>query len=388
MKDKNILKRMNGIDDDLIDEAMHYKKTNYIKYIASIAAVCIVVFSAIYFIKDKPEEEYAYSKDEPVVENEKNTDKIVFNDLSLSSSDMKIAVDGYFCYDLTVEQIKNIFGDLDLSGIVSYTSKEQKADIFEVNLNDDTTDITIAPKKIIDCYQLVGDEKLSTIEGIDVLIGVQELNKNKINYYAEFKKDDLYFKLECFGEKEDKEDFLKSIYDLIHIKKVDLFSLENPIIPNLKDKDLTENELIKEEDFGKYMIIPKGYVFNSAGRVITQHDDYLYASWSKGSGYFEIRIFKLKDEDKNRVVEDINDLTLYDLSLYPIPRADTVPENLRDIVDNPIFKIEDLSMKILSRRKENYIVFSTLYKDNVIIEIRGKDLNLEKILMKLKEKIK
>ncbi len=388
MKDKKILEMMSGIDDDLIEETVHYKKTNYIKYIASIAAVCVMFFSAIYFIKERPAEEYAYSTDEPVVVEENKKDSIIFNDLSPSSSDMKIAVEGYFYYDLTTEQIKAIFGDFSLSGIVSYTSKEEKADIFEVNVRNQNTNITISKNEIMDCYQIVGEEKLSTIEGVEVLIGAQTLNNNEVNYYAEFAKDDLYFKLECFGKKEDKEKFLHAIYDLVRIKKIDLSSLEHPIIPRLKDEVLKENELLKEENFGEYMILPKGYVFNSGRRVITQHDDYLYASWSKESGYFEIKIYKLRDKDKARIVKDIKQKELYDLSLYPIPRAETVPESLREIVDNPIFKIEDLNRKILSKRKGNYIVFSTLYGDNIIIEVRGKGLNLEKLLRGLKEKIK
>ena len=43
------------------------------------------------------------------------------------------------------------------------------------------------------------------------------------------------------------------------------------------------------------------------------------------------------------LITEASEKEKYDLSLYPIPRADSVPEELREIVDNPIFRWEDLT---------------------------------------------
>ena len=46
----------------------------------------------------------------------------------------------------------------------------------------------------------------------------------------------------------------------------------------------------------------------------------------------------------------VADLEQYDLSLYPIPRADSVPEELREVVDHPIFQKEELCQEAVQRR--------------------------------------
>jgi len=46
----------------------------------------------------------------------------------------------------------------------------------------------------------------------------------------------------------------------------------------------------------------------------------------------------------------VADLENYDLSRYPIPRADSVPEALREVVDHPIFPGEELSQEAVQRR--------------------------------------
>jgi hypothetical protein len=40
----------------------------------------------------------------------------------------------------------------------------------------------------------------------------------------------------------------------------------------------------------------------------------------------------------------------YDLALYPIPRAESVPKELREIVNDPIFIIDDLTLEAVKAR--------------------------------------
>ena len=53
-------------------------------------------------------------------------------------------------------------------------------------------------------------------------------------------------------------------------------------------------------------------------------------------------VFELKERDKARITS-VADTENYDLALYPIPRGDSVPEELWEIVDRPIFLFEELT---------------------------------------------
>ena len=40
----------------------------------------------------------------------------------------------------------------------------------------------------------------------------------------------------------------------------------------------------------------------------------------------------------------------YDLNLYPIPRAESVPDELCQVVNDPIFAIEELTLEVVQTR--------------------------------------
>lgn len=56
-------------------------------------------------------------------------------------------------------------------------------------------------------------------------------------------------------------------------------------------------------------------------------------------------------EDADNLVA-ISEPETYDLSRYPIPRAESVPDQLRDTVDRPIFNAEELTWDVLSTRAD------------------------------------
>ena len=66
-------------------------------------------------------------------------------------------------------------------------------------------------------------------------------------------------------------------------------------------------------------------------------------------GYIDWRVSYLDGNDKARITS-VADRKNYDLSLYPIPRADSVPDDLREIVDNPIFLIDELTLDAVRAR--------------------------------------
>ena len=56
------------------------------------------------------------------------------------------------------------------------------------------------------------------------------------------------------------------------------------------------------------------------------------------------------DESMAGRVTAVEDRENYDMGLYPIPLADSVPEELWEIVGHPIFRAEELTLEAVQRR--------------------------------------
>jgi hypothetical protein len=136
-------------------------------------------------------------------------------------------------------------------------------------------------------------------------------------------------------------------------------------------------------DFGAYLpkTLPDGFVFEDSLRFINQERNSLSVNWTKGMGYINWRVSLLDDKDKTRITS-VTDVKNYDLTLYPIPRADSVPDELRQIVDNPIFLIDELTLDTVRARsyevsdsgdeKGPRMRFSVLYGDTLVeLNVKG-----------------
>ena len=104
-------------------------------------------------------------------------------------------------------------------------------------------------------------------------------------------------------------------------------------------------------------------------------NDYLSGLWTKGMDQLSWRVWYVTEEDQARMTS-VADKENYDLSLYPIPRAESVPEELFQVVNDPIFDIEELTLEaVLCRayRVEDVgdgggvrMMFSVRYGDRII----------------------
>ena len=82
----------------------------------------------------------------------------------------------------------------------------------------------------------------------------------------------------------------------------------------------------------------------------------------------------------------------YDLTLYPIPWAESVQVELQSVVDNPIFDIEDLTLdavwkrayKVEDESDEWRMEFSVKYED-ILVEVRTQGGAPEWLYGELKE---
>ncbi len=397
MKGNIILKAMNGIDEDLLEESIHHKKKSYLLTSSAVAASLILLIGVSYLINK------AYVKNEiidtisdkekvsKVLIDDKEKSHLTFNKVD-SALEASIDIEGYFYHDLTSEQIKQVvpilYDKYEVSGTVDYSSKDGESEVWAVNMywdsNGSAANLTVSPKKIPMCYVIKGKEKLSNIAGVDLIAGIFGRGQ-RVTYYADYQIEDVYYRLEYYGKSGEENVFSDILVDIIKGGKADLSIFENPTVPELMEKELTLQEAYKEEDFGKYLLyVPSEYIFNSSARVIDQHSNYLYASWSHDYSDVNIFVSRLGETDKERIIEDIKDTRLYDLSLYTTPRAQSVPDELREIVDNPIFKIEDLTIDIVNKRTDKVIDFSVLYPEDIIVAIRAEGLEPQYLLKELK----
>ena len=151
-------------------------------------------------------------------------------------------------------------------------------------------------------------------------------------------KADFQYVLECFAYYEEG--------------KPDLSVIVPEEIPELMEKMFdTLSEAQAEPDFGRYLPseLPTGFAESTIRRFRFQNSNSLSALWSKGLDDLMWVVSPYMEEDAHRLTS-VNDKENYDLSLYPIPRADSVPDELREIVDNPIFDAKELTLETVYSR--------------------------------------
>lgn len=153
-------------------------------------------------------------------------------------------------------------------------------------------------------------------------------------------------------------------------------------IPDWIDEELTLEEAYQEPTFGKYLpkALPEGFVEEGCYRLKNQQEDMLSGLWSRGNDTLSWQIRHASEEDQERVT-DAAEKRNYDMSLYSIPLCDSVPEELWTMVNNPIFKAEELCSDMIQARtyriwdgSTRMASFGVLYS-NIVVEINAKGIS-------------
>lgn len=146
---------------------------------------------------------------------------------------------------------------------------------------------------------------------------------------------------------------------------------------------LSLEELKLVETFGDYVPaqVPAGYVF--AEGSVTASGDSISARWENGMDTISISVSYYEDTAENdaRII-DISKPETYDVHLYEIPYAQTVPDEFRSAFNNPIFRGEDLSLEVIAARMKSVSDmgdtdtprgrFAVLYDDGVYVSFNGR----------------
>lgn len=305
-------------------------------------------------------------------------------------------IPGHFWHEVTAAQqvalLPTIAEQYRMSGTTHYRGDSS---VFVVDMQGISPDgaefsIEMALGKVPQCCIVVTTPVYSDVLGVQVEAKYFKGNTDTL-YQAEFQMEGIGYFMEMAGGQTEKDFFQGLIGQVIAGGAADFTALENPVVPQLRDDKLTLQQACEDGDFGQYVpkTIPTGFAFSNAQRFINQEWDYLYAYWNKDMEEISWQISRLTKAHKARITA-VSDTKNYDLTLYPIPRADTVPRELWDIVDNPIFRVEELTLAVVEARAYTLgekgdtagtrMEFSVLLPGDIVIAIRAKGASIQDML--------
>ena len=220
MKKQRISEIIGNINSKHIEEASSYageekrnRPLNWKKW--TLVAACFVVVAALTFgiIKFTLLSEYVTLD---------NGETIRF-----ASSNVMCTSD-IMCSDirnLTEEEIKRVFGDLNISGWGIFGMDENKSIIgFEGYFNDIKLIVSVPGKNINDVI-LSGNEYTACVNKIPVKAGFS-YSEMYVFYFADFKLEGYSIHLNNGGLKSEKEqiktEFATALYEIISLERIDL----------------------------------------------------------------------------------------------------------------------------------------------------------------------
>lgn len=173
---------------------------------------------------------------------------------------------------------------------------------------------------------------------------------------------------------------------------------ENENIPAWREESFsTLAQARQEADFAPYLPTaePKGYN-EFYGRLSYQegHSNSLFVRWSSAGAYDDVEVAVYRDGYYSYNLVSPDQPETYDLSLYPIPWCDSVPEKYRDTVDRPAFKAEDMSLAIVEARGREHDTggmtysFDLLHPDGTVVSYRCDGLTAAQVWAMVEETLR
>ena len=327
-----------------------------------------------------------------------------FNEVSSMIAANRPYYKGTFTEDLTDVELAALLPSVDLS-CSGYAMFDNYGNLLEVVMQAATTlpespvTIALADYYFGFDYVLSGGETVSLCNGLEYR-AYQYESGNTVELSAYTIINDIYFAFAMNVPQDDleqaKEEFQRVLECFAYYEagKPDLSNIVPEEIPELTEQTFdTLVEARAESDFGRYLPseIPAGFGDASIYRFKFQDSNFLTAMWSRGMDDLSWVITPYTEEDAHRITS-VDDKKNYDLSLYPIPRADSVPDKLREIVDNPIFEAEELTLEAVYCRAYKVndagdtdgwrMKFSVKYGD-VIVSVSTKGIEPEWLYQQL-----
>jgi len=241
------------------------------------------------------------------------------------------------------------------------------------------------------------EPQTSDVQGVAVVAGVFDFRGNDgvALYIASFTINGIAYNIKLH-DNDRGESGLHRLTEIVNMiirnDTADLHVLSDPVIPELRDERLTLGAARTDPDFGAYLPadLPPRYNFESAQRFINQETNSLFAFWDTGGmDSISWHISRPTAHDRELIVS-ISEHEKYDVSLYPIPWADSVPNEIREYFHSPVFLAQDLTKDAIRARTSwadadsgdtpgwRTSQFGVLY-DNVLVEVSMRGLSPEQI---------
>lgn len=319
-----------------------------------------------------------------------------YNEPTLSVDAARKYIPGYFTEELSEQELSAITPPVlaegtALSGRAGFDGDGNLLEVFlsvSTSLPDTSVSVTVTKEFLLRDY-ILPDEPVSSFcngveyrvyQGNTILDADAEIGGHLFQFVMPMNGAPLEQAKEAFEQ-------VLECFTYFENGSPDLSAITAEVIPEYFDRKLTLDKAQGDPDFGEYMLqtIPNGFAVESIRRYKDQNSDYLSGLWCKGYDDLRWKVSHFTEGDAARVTR-VADKTNYDLSLYPIPRAESVPGELREIVDNPIFLAEELTLEAV--RARSYwieeagdstgwrIEFSVKY-DDIIVEVRSDGLEPE-----------
>ena len=431
MRGNEFLDKMELIDPAYVEEADNKpkkKKSILVKWGAMAACFCLIAAAAAAVPRFLPGDgpSPAGSNDQPMQaelpiptdpvesavdpedsEGSRSPWTAVFNEPVSVLDAARKYVPGYFTEELDEEELAALGpalrrGDMEYSGFAGF---DGSGSLIEVILKitaphpERTVDLVISQNGRLRCYETDGEPVISACEGVDYTVYQWSPADRRILLEADAEIDRYHycFTMETTPEQSEKakEDFqaVLECFSRWDDGKPDLSAIRADSVPEFFDVSLTLPEARADADFGAYMpdAVPSGYAEESVRRYKDQNYNYLSGIWTKGYDRLDWQVSSYTERDENRLT-GIDETENYDLSLYPIPRADSVPDELREIVNDPIFIAEELTPDAVYARAYKTgesgdssgwrMAFSVKYND-IIVRISSKGVDPEWVYRQL-----
>ena len=325
-----------------------------------------------------------------------------YSDSGIVADGKRVAIPGYFIEELTKEEIQSIMPRvrmlwMELSGHTGFDGEGKLIDLFLIlTTPDPDADITLMISRYAPCDRaIVLDQEpvVSLCGSVEYTLYQLDSRDGRTYFNADAEQDGWYwrFSMDVPTEKADacKQYFQDILACYSHTLDAgqDFSGITPEFIPEYFDYQLSHTEAIDDPAFGAYFLRknPEGYSVETIRRYKDYRSNYLSGMWCRGYDELYWHVSRITEEDRARVTS-VTDTENYDLSLYPIPRADSVPEELREIVDNPIFLAEELTLETVMSRAYQVndagdtdgwrMQFSVLYGDT-LVEVRTKGVDPE-----------
>ena len=408
MNKDNIVDSLGRIDDDMIEsvEVLRRKKRHpaWKKWSAMAACFCLLIVAAVavphlFHEISLDNNDFPVQTEPDQSEGNQNSEysrapwTIHFNEATSILAANRAYIKGTFTEPLNDTELSALqpSKDLPCTGYARFDNYGNLLDIemqTATSLPESPVTIALADYYFGFDYVLSEGEVLSVCNGLEYKVYQYQFgDRIELSAYAII--NDIYFAFAVDVSQDDLEQakadfqYVLECFAYYEKGKPDLSIITAEEIPELMEQMFnTLTEAQTEPDFGRYLPseLPAGFGDTSIYRQKFQNSNFLTAHWSKGLDDLFWVITPYTEEDVHRLTS-VGDKQNYDLSLYPIPRADSVPDELREIVDDPIFKAEELTLEAVYSRAYKVndagdtdgwrMKFSVRYED-VIVSISSK----------------